>query len=387
MASGGPTTRDPGVMGLTVAVSVAGPLPVYMAGALAVFVRSDLRFDEAALGAAVSGFFLASALASIPGGRLVEAVGPFRGMAVGTALTTTAALAMAAVASSYWHVAAVLAIAGLGNAVIQPSSNVAITVSVPVPRQGLAFGVKQAAGPGCALLAGLAVPVIGLTIGWRWAFGLLGILAMVLTRVCLGRGAGGTRAGGARGRITGGRRHLYLLCVVNGFGAASLNSIGSFYVSSAVELQRLEEGVAGMAFALGGLAGVVGRVAAGWVADRLDGRRFVFVAVLQVAGGIGAALLSITGSPVLLAIATALAFLAGWGWQGVFNFLVVRRYPEAPGAATALTNTGLFLGGVIGPALFGLMAERVSYSLAWQVAGAWMLTSAVLSLVSRRHKT
>ena len=373
-----------GVLGLTLAVSILGPLPVYMAGAFAVLVREDLSFDEAGLGLAVSGFFLGSALASIPGGRLAEAVGPFRGMAVGSGLTLTAATCMALLVTSYWQFAACLVIAGFGNAVVQPSGNVAITVGVPLRRQGLAFGIKQAAGPGSALIAGLAVPALALTLGWRWGFGVAALLSFGLTVACIRGGVVRQRDQAGGGRLGRPWTHLVVLCLVAGFGAASLNSVGSFYVSSVVELQGLGEGVAGLGFGLGGLAGVIGRVGAGWFADRMTVARVHLVGLMQAVGGLGIVLLSVGNAHVVLAAATTMAFVAGWGWQGVFNYAVVRHYPQAPAAATAIANTGLFLGGVLGPALFGLMVEMSSYATAWRVAGAWMLTAGGLALYSRR---
>ena len=379
-----PREQQLGVLGLTLGVSVLGPLPVYMAGAFAVLVREDLSFDEARLGLAVSGFFLGSALASIPGGRLAEAVGPFRGMAVGSGLTLTAATCMAVLVTSYWQFAACLVVAGFGNAVIQPSGNVAITVGVPLRRQGLAFGVKQAAGPGSAVAAGLAVPALALTLGWRWGFGAAALVSFGLTIACVRGGVVRRRHDARGGTLRRPWTHLVVLCLVAGFGAASLNSVGSFYVSSVVALQGLGEGVAGLGFGLGGLAGVVGRVGAGWFADRMTVARVRLVGLMQALGGLGVFLLSMDHAIVVLVAATAFAFVAGWGWQGVFNYTVVRQYPQAPAAATAIANTGLFLGGVLGPALFGLMVELSSYSTAWRVAGAWMLTAGGLALYSRR---
>ena len=52
----------------------------------------------------------------------------------------------------------------------QLASNTSLSRQVPAGRQGLSFGVKQAAIPVSTLLAGAAVPVVALTVGWRWAF-------------------------------------------------------------------------------------------------------------------------------------------------------------------------------------------------------------------------
>lgn len=41
---------------------------------------------------------------------------------------------------------------------------------VPVGRQGLAFGIKEASIPGASMLAGLSLPVIAAALGWRASF-------------------------------------------------------------------------------------------------------------------------------------------------------------------------------------------------------------------------
>ena len=57
-------------------------------------------------------------------------------------------------------------------------------------------------------------------------------------------------------------------------------------------------------------------------------------------------------------MAGPLAFATGWAWPGLFNLAVVRVNPSAPGAATGITQTGTYLGAVVGPVLFGVVAEH-----------------------------
>ena len=55
---------------------------------------------------------------------------------------------MAAARRSRWRlVFALLAVAGLANAVNQPAINLFMADQVPLDRQGLAFGIKQSAHP------------------------------------------------------------------------------------------------------------------------------------------------------------------------------------------------------------------------------------------------
>ena len=59
---------------------------------------------------------------------------------------------------------------GLGNAISHPATHLLLAREVSQNRQGLAFGIKQAAIPAATLIAGLAVPLVATTVGWRWAF-------------------------------------------------------------------------------------------------------------------------------------------------------------------------------------------------------------------------
>ncbi len=67
---------------------------------------------------------------------------------------------------------AYLAMAGIANGISQPAVNLLLARGIPRARQGLAFGVKQGAVPAASSLGGIAVPILGLTVGWQWAFAL-----------------------------------------------------------------------------------------------------------------------------------------------------------------------------------------------------------------------
>src|SRR3954468_4978654 len=58
--------------------TIACSMPVFLVGGLAVQVGDELRFSPAGLGLAVSAYFGASALASVPAGALVGRYGSRR---------------------------------------------------------------------------------------------------------------------------------------------------------------------------------------------------------------------------------------------------------------------------------------------------------------------
>jgi MFS family permease len=124
-----------------------GALPVFLLGALAVFIRQELHFGESRLGAAASLYYLSSAVMAIPGGWLAERLGARRAMAVAATGTTVAMVGAAALATSWWRLVACMVLAGIANGTALPATNLALVRGIPSARQGVAFGLKQSSAP------------------------------------------------------------------------------------------------------------------------------------------------------------------------------------------------------------------------------------------------
>jgi MFS family permease len=371
---------------LAVAVATAGILPPFLTGGLAVQIRAELGFGAGALGLLVAVFFAASALFSVVSGRVVERIGSSRGMRL-SALTGACSMgAVATLAGSWWGLAACLVFGGLGNAVSHPSTHLLLAREVSPDRQGLAFGIKQAAIPTATLLAGLAVPTLAVTAGWRWAFAVGAVLALVVALLVPGRGEDGyghgirrvaeARAGDAP------LAALALLALGIGLGSVAANPLGVFLVGSAVDA-GIGVGSAGLLLALGGAVSIAVRVVFGRLADGMGGGRLLLVAGMLVVGTAGFALLA-SGAAPFMVVGVVLAFGAGWGWPGLFNFAIVKSNPKAPAAATGITQTGASGGAALGPLAFGLVVEASSYGVAWISSGAVALLAAAAILAGRR---
>jgi MFS family permease len=367
---------------LAVAVATAGVLPAFLTGGLAVQVRGELDFGAGALGLAIAAFFATSSLASAVMGRLVERIGSHRGMRLAAAGSAAALLGVALFAGSWAGLVACLVLGGLANAVAHPATHLSLAREVPAGRQGISFGIKQAAIPTATLLAGLAVPGIAVTFGWRWAFVGGAALALAVALLVPAEAAGGVRRL-EEARVKDVRTaSLVLLALGIGLGSTAATPLGAFIVESSVAA-GMRVGTAGLLLALGSAFSIVVRVAFGRLADGMTGGRLRLVAAMLGLGVVGFVLLA-TGVDSLLVIGTLLAFGAGWGWPGLFNFAVVLTNPRAPAAATGITQTGASGGAALGPLVFGLVAEATSYSVAWLVSGAIALVAMVAVLIGRR---
>jgi len=363
---------------MVIVATTVGVLPVFLLGGLAVQVRADLGLSETGLGLTVAMFFGASAVFSIPGGRYSERIGAERGILLGAVASFTCLLGIAVAARSLPILLLCVAVGGAGNGVTQPASNLALARYVRTGRHGVAFGLKQSSIPTATLLGGLAVPLVALTVGWRWAYAGGAMAAAALALWALSRpssAVGPSKRPSAHHR--GGLRSLVVLAIAGGLASAAANSLAAFLVLGGVSA-GLTPGLAGITLSVGSAWGIAARLTLGWIADRRHGGALGMVTWLLVAGAAGFAALSSGVVPWLHVLGTLLGFGAGWGWPGLFNLAIVRSHPEAPAAATGVTQTGVYAGGVLGPPAFGLIVETASYRAAWLAAAAALLLAAGL---------
>jgi MFS family permease len=354
-------------------------LPVFLTGGLAVQISAELGFDPAGLGLVVALYFAVSALASLPSGWLVERFGSVptsRAAVIGAALVMTS---MALVAHSYAALVVILLCGAWCNVLGQLASNLTLARYVPPERLGLSFGVKQAAIPIATLLSGAAVPAIALTVGWRWAYGIGALLALLALRLTPRESTRRERTGDKGGLATAA---LSVIAVAAGLAASASTALGIFLVASAVD-RGVDAGLAGLTLTMGSVVGLVLRLVHGWLADKRTGGHIAVVAASLLLGAGGLALLAVPGS-VALVLGTVLGFGLGWAWPGLLQFAVVRLNPTAPAAATSIVQVGVYGGGFVGPIGFGFLATHLSFPVAWLVGAASMLLAAALMVVGRR---
>jgi MFS family permease len=365
---------------------VTAILPVFLLGALSVEIRADLDYRETTAGLVLASFFAASAVVSSRIGRMIDRVGPRRGFSVALTGTAVLQLLIAAVALHAAILAALAALAGICNATAQLSANVFIARDLPLHRQGVGFAVKQSAMPGAALVAGLMLPAVALTVGWRWVF-VLGaattVVALLLVRARLPVDVERSRAEAttAANESPPPAGALGALAVAAAFSTAAAITLGGFFVESAIDA-GVAVGAAGVAFAMGSLISIVARLGVGVLADRRQGNLLGVVAAMIALGALTSVWFT-WREPTAQLIGVPLAFGAGWAWPGLFNLSVVRATPGFPGMATGITQTGTYVGAAVGPVLFGAVAETVSFAGAWWLAAALGLSAAAAVLVGR----
>ncbi|MHB1166393.1 MAG: MFS transporter [Candidatus Nanopelagicales bacterium] len=360
-----------------------GTLPVFLLGAMGPFVRADLAFSESQLGIAVSMFWLFMAAGGIAGGRVGQRLGATLTTRLGVTGSMLAIVAMA-LAPNWPTLLVLMAASGLANALSQPAVDLALFEAVPRERLSLAFGIKQTALPGAALVAGLGIPVLASTIGWRWAFvvcAMVGLPALVgMPRLSPGHRRNPEAHAVTQQRLVG----VYAFAAVFTLAMIAVSATGAFYVESAIA-RGSTANAAGVYLAIGSACGILGRFVFAWQLGKI-GRPLVATAFIMIVGGVGVLSFAIVppGWPLLLV--TLIAIGAGWGWNGLLTLAVVSTYSEAPARASGYIVLGAGAGGVMGPILFGLAVQRVGFSPAWVAAGMCFFAAAALLLVLSRGR-
>ncbi|MBT2535463.1 CynX/NimT family MFS transporter [Arthrobacter sp. ISL-69] len=367
----------------TVALTSVTVSPTFLMGSLVVQMRHDIALAPAAIGLGAAIMFGTGGVLAPLCGRLVQRIGPKRGMLF-AASTSAFALAGIAAAPNFLWLALCLVVAGTGNALGQPASNMALSESVPFRRLGVAMGVKQASIPTASLLGGLAVPAVALVFGWRWAFVLAAVLALLVAAWGVGdriQQPTGPRTPAAIDPPSS-RRAMALLTAGGAVAAASATSLGIFLVDSAVS-SGISPSHAGVLFAGAALMGLVSRIGAGFFLDRRPYYSpYSLACQFLLVGSVGFLVLAV-GQPWAVMAGAVFAYGAGWAWPGVLTYGVMRDRLSSVGTSTGTLQVGLSLGAAAGPLAFGILAQVSSYRISWLVAGLGLAASA--AIISRGH--
>ncbi len=361
-------------------------LPVFLTGAVGVQLRASLDITATAIGLCMGVSFGVAAVLSAPMGRLAQRLGPQRAFRAGLTVTALAMIAIALFAGSATSLAIFLGIAGGANALNQPSANLLLASHVDPRRLGFALAVKQSGMPAAALVGGLAVPTVALTVGWEWAYAGAGVLALVvLTMLPMDRvGVQPTRSSnGKAARPDMATSLLALYAAVGLLGALHAGAMTGF-ITSGAEASGISPGVAGLVLSFGSATGIVSRLYQGWRVDRSGMLPIQRVILLYILGGLGALALAVD-VPITYLLAPIPAFAFGWAWPGLFNLSVIRNNPSAPGAATGISQIGVFIGAAAGPALGGVIVDAGGYRWLWLTGAAALFIGSVLAAFLRRE--
>ena len=134
---------------------------------------------------------------------------------------------------------------------------------------------------------------------------------------------------------------------------------------------------------VGAASGIALRLFSGTRVDTMKSRPFLVAGSTVLVGALGMALLSSRSSGVHI-VATVVAFAGGWIWPVFTNFGIMRTNKEAAGAASGVTQTGVYVGVFVAPILTGWLLDTRGFATMWTVVAASVVVGAAAALAVAR---
>lgn len=371
-------------LAITTAVQAMVSLALLAVPVLAPVLAPALGVPVPWVGGYIALGYLGAMLSSLVAGAVVPRFGAIRVSQIGLLLC---GLGMLLCAVPRWPATALGALLiGLGYGPITPASSHLLAASTPAHRLSLVFSIKQTGVPLGGMLAGALVPSMLLLMGWQAT--LLVIALVCLACIALAQplraplDADRQRSGQPLQLMTLLKplgmvlRHpaLRALALCSFLFSAVQVSVTTYLVVYLHDVLGMTLLAAGVALSVTQLAGVVGRIGWGALADRALSPRstLILLAVLVMLASALTATMQ-PGWPLMLIWAvTALLGASAIGWNGVYLAAVARQAP--PGQAGVATGGSLlftYLGVVLGSPAFGALASASSnYRIAFAALAA-----------------
>jgi predicted MFS family arabinose efflux permease len=373
-----------------------GPLGI---PAIAPLIRQDLGLSIAQAGSFLSAYYVGASLMSLPAGWMADRWGVMVTMVLGQAIIAAGLYTVTGTAS-FSLLMIVMACAGMGYGMLNPTTAKAALAWFPPRQRATAVGLKQVGLPLGGAIGASILPPLALWFGWQPAVGvpaslvaMLAVLTWFLYRdPPAATGTGGQSVGPASLRSVLGNRDLWLVSSATLVFAGMQTVWMSFLVLYLTEVLRVSLVHAGRYLVMAQVTGMAGRVIFGVLSDRLFGGRRRIVLVIAGAGSTACTLVMAgtgagTSAWVLAPLTLCFGFF-GIGWNGVQHTLMAELVgPRGAGTAIGLGLAISSLGVTICPPIFGLAAERLGgFALPWAGLGVAMAANLCLLIPVREGR-
>jgi sugar phosphate permease len=328
--------------------------------------RYELTLGETGL--LIASSLLGSTVSLIPWGILADRVGERPVLAVGLGGCGAALLAAGSV-ERFWHLLALLSVAGCAGASVQSASGRAVMHWFVPSRRGLALGIRQTAIPIGGFAASLVVPHLGP----GWGFRTLGIFCLVAAAA----GATLLREGPIAGAELGvgavalRDRRIWVLSGASALILWPQMCLVGFMVLFLHDRRGVATGYAAAALAAVQLLGIGARIGAGAWSDVLRSRLVPLCRIAVALTALTALTAALVRAPlsVLLPVLVLTGGLA-MSWNGLAFTAVAELAGTRAGAAIGLQQTVINSAAAAVPPLFGVLVG----------AGGWAVGFALVAL-------
>lgn len=362
-------------------VQLIGSMASLWLPAIAPEAAAALGVDASLIGLQVVVVYIGGMITSLFAGGLVARLGAWRVSQVSLGLFACAHLVIASGMLPLMALGSF--IIGFGYGLINPPAAHLMSKVVTPKNRNLVFSIRFTGVPLGGIAASTFAPAIALSLDWQTSM-LVTILAALTMALVMeffrkrwdsdrSRAAPVFRSPLADIKAAWKLPAIRWLCFTGLFLAAIQLSLNAFAVTFLVEETGYTLVAAGLALTAVQVAGVIGRIAWGVLADRIRNGFTALIANALLTGLSALATVFIAPDwPV--GVVYGLFFVFGFtamGWNGVFASAVVQHSPD--GKAGNMTGAALFFtfsGVIVGPAIFTL-----GYQLLGTYSGSFLVTA------------
>ena len=373
----------------TVLVCAMGlPMLIFYAiGTLGPLLIADLGVAPHWLGWLVMSAFGLAAVLSLWAGPLVNRLGTRRALAL-LFWATLAGYGLLVGLPGFAGVLLALAVCGVAQALANPVTNLLVAECVEARSKAAVVGLKQSGVQLSALVAGLLLPILAGSLGWRAALACL-LLPTLLLALWGPKVAPGVVASKAMSlKIPRPNSRLTLLLCVQLCVGLVLSSFVTFLGLFAAR-QGVAVGETGAMVAGFGVMGILARTLLTPLAARMAEESWLLLTLLLLAS----LALAVTAQATPQAHWPLWFGALGMGLTAVATHAIAMsmllRDPAfgSPASASGLLSAGFFAGFALGPVLFGAVQQGAAdFASAWLMLIAVLLLGAVLSLLLVRAR-
>lgn len=381
------------VLIITLAVQVQASLVVFTPPILAPVAQHDVGVNAAAVGLVMALIYLSSVPAALVSGNVIGRLGAIRVSQLCILFCSTGMALMAI--PNPWVIAAGALIIGIGYGAVTPASSTVLADKAPLGMRSLIFSIKQTGVPIGGAIAGALVPFLIVSIGWQFAAIIIALIGVGVIAAAqpIQRDIDASQPHHHVASGSGLLEPLRLVfsharlreMAISSFAFSGMQMcLGSYLVVVLIERAALTVAVAGGALSVAMVAGIIGRLFWGLLADYGFSARAV-LGLLGLLMATGAMLVTQIDNNWGLGLIYFVCFLFGAsavGWNGVYLAEVAHIAPpglagSATGASLAMTYSGV----VILPTLFWLVhALTDSYAPGFVLVGLLALWRGVIFL-------
>lgn len=378
---------------VTMAIQALVSLVVYTPPVLAPVAQTEIGLPASTVGIVTALIYLAATFTAFSAGNLINRFGAMRASQLSLVFCSAGVALMAS--ANAWLVALGALVIGTGYGVVTPSSSAILAERTPDGMRAFIFSLKQTGVPIGGALAGALIPLLIVGFGWKEAALIAGLSCLVLAIAVQPYRAGVDLAPHAPRpaapvhflepfKLVMLHPRLRELALASFSYSGMQMCMGSFLVVFLVDRMGLTVSGAGAALSIAMVAGSVGRILWGVVADNWMSPRTVLGwlgAIMALSAFVTASMAPSWPYTVMLVVSFVYGASA-IGWNGVYLSEVVRMAPpgkagSATGASLAITYAGV----VFLPTIFWAIVHLSgSYAAAFLAVGSLTLWRGVLFL-------